>query len=49
MGAAPPPDGSLDVVAHHEVEAARIGADDRLPALDRAVDRPRHQRELLSV
>ena len=40
-------DSTLDAVPHHEVEAARVGADDRLPALDRAMDRTRHQGQLL--
>src|SRR5436190_21374127 len=32
-------DRSLDPMTHHEVEPARAGAHDRLPALDRPVDR----------
>ena len=40
-------DRTLDVVLDHEVEPARRGADHRLPAFDRQMDRPRHQREFL--
>ena len=40
-------DRALDVVFDHEVEPARVGADDRLPALDRTMDRARHQGQLL--
>src|SRR5205814_5463200 len=39
---------SLDPMPHHEVEPARAGAHDRLPALDRRVDRARHQGQLLA-
>ena len=42
-------DSTLDAVPHHEVEAARVGTDDRLPALDRAMDRTRHQGQLLEL
>src|ERR1700732_1885430 len=41
------PDGTLDVVLHHEVEPTCRGADHWLPALHWKMDRPRHQREVL--
>ena len=40
-------DRALDAVFDHEIQAARAGADHRLPAFDRQVDRPRHQRQFL--
>ena len=36
-------------MAQHELDPARAGADDRLPAFDRQVDRARHQGQLLEL
>src|SRR5206468_9329630 len=42
----PTADSTLDAMLDHEVEPARVGADNRLPGLDRKMDRARHQRQL---
>jgi len=42
-------DSTLDAVPHHEIEPARVGAYDRLPALDRVMDRARHQGQLFEL
>src|SRR5260370_39348677 len=42
-------DRALDAVLDHEVEPAWIGADDRLPALDRSVDRTRNEGQFLQA
>ena len=42
-------DQPLDAVAHHEFDAAPAGADDRLPAFDRHVDRTWHQGQFLQL
>ena len=42
-------DRALDAVLGHEVEPARGGTDDRLPALHRGVGGTRHQGELLEL
>ena len=42
-------DRTLDAVLDHEVEPARVGADDRLPAFDRPVDRTRPQDQLFEL
>src|SRR5712691_9832284 len=42
-------DRTLDAVLHHEIEPARVGADNRLPAFDGQVDRARHESKLLEL
>src|SRR5205823_6774269 len=42
-------DDALDAVADHEIQRARFGADDRLPALDGAMDRARYEGQLLQL
>src|SRR5439155_17612418 len=48
-GRRPAADGPFDAMLDHEIEPARIGADDRLPGLDWKMDRARHERQLFEV
>ena len=48
-GRGPASDETPDAVLHHEIEAPRLGAHHRLPALDGGVQGPRNEADLLQI